>query len=88
MRKVLHRVFNILIILLLEFLIYIALGLYKISVGCRGITVDCYIPEAEFAKEVQVVVVVLALLTMAWLAIYLMFFVCKWLSKYMKNSRG
>lgn len=73
-------------ILLLELSIYIALGLYKKSVGCRGITVDCYIPEAEFAKEMQVIIVTLTLLTLAWFALAVIAFARKCLSKYIKKS--
>jgi len=61
-------------ILLLEFSAYIALGFYKISVGCRGITVDCYIQEAEWAKDVQAALIILILSTLVWCACIAMVF--------------
>lgn len=45
--------------------VYLLAGFYAMSQGCRGIFADCYIEEAQLAKSIQSVAVILALITVA-----------------------
>ncbi|MCY1362982.1 hypothetical protein D9M68_390010 [compost metagenome] len=45
--------------------VYLLAGFYAMSQGCRGISADCYIEEAQLAKSIQSVAVILALITVA-----------------------
>lgn len=87
MSKKMHSILYATIVLLLEFSIYIALGLYKISVGCSGITVDCYVPESEFAKEMQSIIVICFLLTLVWLAFAIISSMREYLCGYIKSRK-
>lgn len=44
--------------------IYLVAGVYAKHLGCRGMAVDCYIGEAQLAKEIQSTMVLLSLITL------------------------
>ena len=49
--------------------VYLLAGLYAMSQGCRGISADCYIEEAQLAKRIQSAMVILTLITVACMAV-------------------
>lgn len=55
--------------------LYFTFGLRAISLGCRGFSADCYIPAAQFSKDMQVLAVTMFLGT-AVLLLPTYFFAC------------
>ena len=41
--------------------LYFTFGLHAISLGCRGFGADCYIPAAQFSKDMQALAVMMFL---------------------------
>lgn len=55
------------------FCLYFAFGLRAISLGCLGVSTDCYIPAAQFSKDMQALAVMTFLGTAVVLFAYLLF---------------
>lgn len=65
---------SFIIVLVAAFCVYFAFGLRAITLGCRGFSADCYIPAAQFLKDMQALAVMMFLGT-AMLLFGYMFFV-------------
>lgn len=61
------------IALAVAFFLYFAFGLRAISFGCLGFSTDCYIPAAQFSKDMQALAVIMFLGTTVFLFAYLLF---------------
>lgn len=48
--------------------IYGLAGIHAITQGCRGISTDCYLEQAQLAKSIQATMVVLCLLDLVCIA--------------------
>lgn len=56
--------------------LYFIFGLRAISLGCRGFGADCYIPAAQFSKDMQALAVMMFLGTAMLLFGYVTFCLC------------
>ncbi|UQY35106.1 hypothetical protein K8U54_00955 [Pseudomonas fulva] len=56
--------------------LYFTFGLRAISLGCRGFGADCYIPAAQFSKDMQALAVMMFLGTAMLLFGYVIFCLC------------
>jgi len=56
------------------FFLYFAFGLRAIGQGCRGFSADCYIPAAQFSKDMQALTVMMLLGIAVFLFAYLLFY--------------
>lgn len=81
MKRVLFVTGGFVIALAVEFGFYCAFGLYAISVGCQGISTDCYLAAAEFAKLMQSIAVAMFIVTVMLLLFYLLLCVLRLLLK-------
>lgn len=61
-----------LITLAAAFCLYFAFGLRAISLGCLGFSTDCYIPSAQFSKDMQALAMMIFLGTAVFLFAYLL----------------
>lgn len=66
----------LLIALVAAFFLYLAFGLRAIALGCRGFSADCYIPAAQFSKDMQALAVMMFLGTAMLLFGYVTFCLC------------
>lgn len=76
MKQKLLVVGGFLIALAAAFCVYFAFGLRAISFGCLGFSTDCYIPAAQFSKDMQALAVMMFLGTLVLLLGYLLFCLC------------
>ncbi len=73
MRRALFVIGGFLVALAVEFCLYIAFGLRAVSLGCRRISADCYIPAAQFSKDMQALAVMMFLGTAMLSLFYLLY---------------
>lgn len=66
----------LLIALVAAFFLYFAFGLRAIALGCREFSADCYIPAAQFSKDMQALAVMMFLGTAMLLFGYVTFCLC------------